>query len=166
MNHLRLAALGAVAILVSACHRDDPKPEGETHHGADAAPAAQKLADVQPDGTTAPLLHGIGPLHVPISTKSEQAQKYFDQGFTLMYGFNHAEAIRSFKEAARLDPTCGICWWGVALSYGPNINAPMTAGSDSAGVEGTTDGAIASRERIAAGAGVHRRGRGALQRIR
>ncbi len=89
---------------------------------ADAAPAGQNLADVQPDGTTAPLLHGIGPLHVPISTKSEQAQKYFDQGFTLMYGFNHAEAIRSFKEAARLDPTCGICWWGVALSYGPNIN--------------------------------------------
>ena len=70
-------------------------------------------------------MHGIGPLHVPISTKSEQAQKYFDQGFTLMYGFNHAEAIRSFKEAARLDPTCGICWWGVALSYGPNINQPM-----------------------------------------
>ena len=126
MNHLRLAAFTAAAILVSACHRDDPKPEGETHHGADAAPAAQNLADVQPDGTSAPLLHGIGPLHVPISTKSEQAQKYFDQGFTLMYGFNHAEAIRSFKEAARLDPTCGICWWGVALSYGPNINAPMT----------------------------------------
>ena len=83
------------------------------------------LADVQPDGTTAPLFHGIGPLHVPISTTSEQAQKYFDQGFTLMYGFNHHEAIRSFKEAARLDPTCGICWWGVALSYGPNINQPM-----------------------------------------
>ena len=87
--------------------------------------AGQKLAAVQPDGTTAPLFHGIGPLHVPISTKSEQAQKYFDQGFTLMYGFNHHEAIRSFKEAARLDPTCGICWWGVALSYGPNINQPM-----------------------------------------
>ncbi len=126
MNHPRLAAFGAVLILASACHRDAPKPEGEMHHAADAAPAGQNLAAVQPDGTTAPLLHGIGPLHVPISTKSEQAQKYFDQGFTLMYGFNHAEAIRSFKEAARLDPTCGICWWGVALSYGPNINQPMT----------------------------------------
>ncbi len=126
MNHSRLAAFGAVLILASACHRDDPKPEGDMHHAADAKAAGQNLAAVQPDGTTAPLLHGIGPLHVPISTKSEQAQKYFDQGFTLMYGFNHAEAIRSFKEAARLDPTCGICWWGVALSYGPNINAPMT----------------------------------------
>ncbi len=125
MNLLQVAALGAAAILASACHRDAPKQEGEMHHAADAAPAGQTLAAVQPDGTTAPLLHGIGPLHVPISTKSEQAQKYFDQGFTLMYGFNHAEAIRSFKEAARLDPTCGICWWGVALSYGPNINQPM-----------------------------------------
>jgi len=125
MNLLRMAALGAAAILASACHRDAPKPEGEMHHAADSAPAGQTLAAVQPDGTTAPLLHGIGPLHVPISTQSQQAQKYFDQGFTLMYGFNHAEAIRSFKEAARLDPTCGICWWGVALSYGPNINQPM-----------------------------------------
>jgi tetratricopeptide (TPR) repeat protein len=129
MNHLhfaRLAALGAVLVLASACHRDTPKPEGHAEHAATAASNDGKpLADVQPDGTTAPLLHGIGPLHVPISTKSEQAQKYFDQGFTLMYGFNHAEAIRSFKEAARIDPTCAICWWGVALSYGPNINAPM-----------------------------------------
>ena len=129
MNHLRfvgLAALGAVLILISACHRDTPKPEGHSGHAATSdAGGAQNLADVQPDGTTAPLLHGIGPLHVPMSTTSEQAQKYFDQGFTLMYGFNHHEAIRSFKEAARLDPTCGICWWGVALSYGPNINQPM-----------------------------------------
>ena len=129
MNHLRfarLAALGAVLVLVSACHRDTPKPEGHAEHAATAtATDGKPLADVQPDGTTAPLLHGIGPLHVPISTKSDQAQKYFDQGFTLMYGFNHAEAIRSFKEAARIDPTCAICWWGVALSYGPNINAPM-----------------------------------------
>jgi len=125
MNHLRLAALGAVLVLTSACHRDAPKPDAADHHTSVAVATDQKLADVQPDGTSAPLLHGIGPLHVPISTTSEQAQKYFDQGLTLMYGFNHAEAIRSFKEAARLDPTCGICWWGVAAAYGPNINQPM-----------------------------------------
>ena len=117
-----------VSPLATAIHRSPTSPSLQAHaeHAAAAeAGAAPKLADVQPDGTTAPLLHGIGPLHVPISTTSEQAQKYFDQGFTLMYGFNHHEAIRSFKEAARLDPTCGICWWGVALSYGPNINQPM-----------------------------------------
>ncbi len=130
----RLAMLAAVLVVLSAGlsagNPDTPKPALQqeahaTHAAAAETGAAPKLADVQPDGTTAPLFHGIGPLHVPISTKSEQAQKYFDQGFTLMYGFNHHEAIRSFKEAARLDPTCGICWWGVALSYGPNINQPM-----------------------------------------
>jgi hypothetical protein len=113
-------------IFVSGCTKEASAPADTQHHAAAAADSdAAKLADVQPDGTTAPLFHGIGPLHVPISTTNELAQKYFDQGFTLMYGFNHAEAIRSFKEAARLDPTCGICWWGVALSYGPNINLPM-----------------------------------------
>ncbi|MCX7063021.1 MAG: hypothetical protein NT024_00285, partial [Proteobacteria bacterium] len=95
MNQLRLAALGAALVLTSACHRDAPKPDEADHHTSAAVATDQKLADVQPDGTSAPLLHGIGPLHVPISTTSEQAQKYFDQGLTLMYGFNHAEAIRS-----------------------------------------------------------------------
>ena len=74
---------------------------------------------------TAPLLEGIGPLHFPISTTNPLAQKYFDQALTLAFGFNHAEAVRSFKEAARQDDTCGICWAGVALALGPNINAPM-----------------------------------------
>ena len=75
--------------------------------------------------TTAPLLDGIGPVQFPISTESERAQAYFNQALTFSYGFNHAEAVRSFTEAARLDPSCGICWWGVALALGPNINAAM-----------------------------------------
>ena len=50
---------------------------------------------------------------------------YFDQGVRLLFGFNHAEAIRSFREAARLDPNCAMCWWGVAFALGPNINLPM-----------------------------------------
>jgi tetratricopeptide (TPR) repeat protein len=53
------------------------------------------------------------------------AQRYFDQGLILTYGFNHDEAISSFREAARLDPRCAICYWGVAFALGPNINAPM-----------------------------------------
>ncbi|MEQ8691847.1 MAG: hypothetical protein RIC89_13565 [Pseudomonadales bacterium] len=88
-----------------------------------AATAVQANTAQQP---TAPLLDGIGPLHFPISTEVPKAQRYFDQALTLAFGFNHAEAARSFREAARLDPTCGICYWGVALSLGPNINAPMS----------------------------------------
>ena len=74
----------------------------------------------------APLLDGIGPLHFPISTVEPKAQRYFNQALTLAFGFNHAEAVRSFRAAAALDPTCGICYAGQALALGPNINMPMS----------------------------------------
>ena len=74
--------------------------------------------------TDAPLYDNLGSLHHAV-TASAGAQKYFDQGLRLMYGFNHDEAIASFKEGARLDPACGMCWWGVAVALGPNINLPM-----------------------------------------
>lgn len=73
----------------------------------------------------APQFAGIGPHHRPVSTKSAIAQKYFDQGLTWTFAFNHDEAIRSFEEAARQDPQLAIAWWGVALCYGPHINFPI-----------------------------------------
>ena len=73
----------------------------------------------------APLLDNLGTHHHPISTESKLAQRYFDQGLILTYGFNHGEAARSFREAARLDPDCAMCYWGIALVLGPNINAMM-----------------------------------------
>ncbi len=76
--------------------------------------------------STAPrLFEDLGDQTHPISTKSEQAQRYFNQGMILTFGFNHHTAIRSFEEASRLDPECGMCRWGIALALGPNINAPM-----------------------------------------
>lgn len=75
----------------------------------------------------APLFNDLGTHQHPISTKSPQAQKYFNQGLILTYGFNHGEAIRSFQEAIRLDSNCAMCYWGVALALGPNINKPMDA---------------------------------------
>lgn len=74
---------------------------------------------------TAPLFAEMGNLHHPISTKSLLAQRYFDQGLTLAYGFNHAEAARSFHQAIALDRNCAMCYWGLAYVLGPNINAPM-----------------------------------------
>lgn len=85
-----------------------------------SAPPATRPAD-----RGAPLFDNLGHYHKAITTRSERAQRYFDQGLTLIYAFNHAEAARSFGEAARLDPTCAMAWWGIALSYGPNINKPM-----------------------------------------
>lgn len=78
------------------------------------------------DGTLTPLFAGLTEnFSYPISTKSAVAQKYFDQGLILAYGFNHAEAARSFKEAARQDPDCAMCYWGLGYVLGPNYNSPM-----------------------------------------
>ena len=87
------------------------------------ASAAQAAAG---GGTGAvPLYDDLGEHHYSITTAEPQAQRYFDQGLRLYYAFNHQESIRSFEEAARIDPTCAMCYWGVALAQGPNINAPM-----------------------------------------
>lgn len=79
----------------------------------------------QEHGNHTPLFEELGDHHHPITTNNEQAQRYFDQGLTLAYAFNHDEAVASFQEAARLDPECAMCYWGIAFALGPNINAPM-----------------------------------------
>ncbi|MGE0664921.1 MAG: hypothetical protein AB7O49_00070 [Sphingomonadales bacterium] len=72
-----------------------------------------------------PLFGNLGDYSMKVTTGSTQAQAYFDQGLRLMFGFNHAEAIRAFREAQRLDPRCAMCFWGESLSLGANINVPM-----------------------------------------
>ncbi len=73
----------------------------------------------------APLFQGLGTLNYPISTNNELAQNYFNQGLTLAYAFNHAEAARSFYYATKLDPNCAMAFWGYAYVLGPNYNAGM-----------------------------------------
>jgi len=82
-------------------------------------------APSEPAVHTPKLFSGLGKIHHPISTQNQAAQRYFDQGLALVFGFNHDGAIDAFREAARLDSDCAICWWGIAFAYGPNINAPM-----------------------------------------
>ncbi len=76
-------------------------------------------------GKIAPLFEGLGKLHFPITTQNELVQRYFDQGLVLAYGFNHAEAARSFYYATQLDPDCAMAYWGYAYVLGPNYNAGM-----------------------------------------
>ena len=76
-------------------------------------------------GAAVPLYEDLGSLTYPITTKSKLAQRYFNQGLRLTYAFNHAEALRAFREAQRQDANCAMCYWGEALVLGPNINAPM-----------------------------------------
>lgn len=72
-----------------------------------------------------PLIEGLDSRDFPISSDVALTRAYFRQGFALLYGFNHWEAIRAFKKAQELDPECAICYWGEAYALGPNINAPM-----------------------------------------
>ena len=70
----------------------------------------------------APIFAGLGTHQHPVTTKNSEAQRYFNQGTVLAFAFNHAEAVRSFKAAQRLDDDCAMCFWGEALATGPNIN--------------------------------------------
>jgi tetratricopeptide (TPR) repeat protein len=88
--------------------------------GAAAASAARGTS-----GTEAPLIPGLGSHSYRITTSSKLAQRYFDQGLRLAWGFNHAEAQRAFRKAQQLDPQCAMCYWGEAYAFGPNINVPM-----------------------------------------
>jgi tetratricopeptide (TPR) repeat protein len=87
----------------------------ETHqHGA---------AGRQPP-PAATLRTGLGSYHKEITTTSREAQAFFDQGLTLLYGFNHGGAMRMFRRASELDPTAPMPLWGLALALGPHINNP------------------------------------------
>lgn len=90
--------------------------DGQQRPGGGAGAGDQRIA---------PALKNLGTFHRNVTTRSERAQMFFDQGLRLVYGFNHAEAVRSFKEAARLDADCAMCSWGQALALGPNINDPL-----------------------------------------
>jgi tetratricopeptide (TPR) repeat protein len=91
----------------------------------------------QPPGTsiaqTVQLLPGLGNHHHPIATKSPEGQKFFDQGLALAWAFNRAEAARSFRRAAELDPSAAMPWWGVSLSLGRHMNMDIDQDVDAAG---------------------------------
>ena len=91
---------------------------------AAAEPMPQLPATVADWAQGAQLFAGLGDFHRVVTTSSPQAQQYFDQGMRFVWAFNHDEATRSFAKAAELDPTCAACYWGVALTVGPNYNLP------------------------------------------
>ena len=96
-----------------------PPPPTSTTRSSDQA------AQPGPNGELAPRLQSLGSHTFPVSTKNADAQTFMNQGLNLAYAFNHAEARRAFREAARLDPNLAMAYWGQALVLGPNINAMM-----------------------------------------
>lgn len=101
---------------------------GSHQHYARTAEADQP----SPTGAIAPRLQNLGTHVFPVTTADAQAQAFVSQGLNLSYAFNHAEAGRSFREAARLDPECAMAYWGQALVLGPNINAAMDPNDEAA----------------------------------
>jgi tetratricopeptide (TPR) repeat protein len=107
-----------------------------------AATAAAPISDALP----MPLYADLTNSRFPLTTTNSQARRYFSQGLMLSYGFNHAGAVRSFREGQRLDPGCAMCWWGEAVALGPNINAPMDERDRGAALD-AIDRAMALRDR-------------------
>jgi len=132
MRRFRLlegSVLSALCLTTVIAHGDaqssPPNPAGNAAlcvappaTGSPPATLAQWAAGAQ-------LFGGLGDFHRGITTQSPDAQAYFDQGMRLLWAFNHDEASRSFARAAQLDPDCAMCFWGVALTIGPNYNLPM-----------------------------------------
>ena len=123
---LRLTVALAVATLgvaqAASAQQAEPAASAPSHKHYEQTPQAEKPG---PAGQLAPRLQNLGTHTFPTSTRRALAQRFMNQGLNLTYGFNHAEAGRAFREAARLDPSLAIAYWGQALVLGPNINAPM-----------------------------------------
>ncbi|MEX0876193.1 MAG: hypothetical protein WD114_01930 [Phycisphaerales bacterium] len=85
--------------------------------------ACQSTTEPQPQ-RQARIYDGFGSYARPVTTQTDEAQRWFDQGMQLTYGFNHDEAIRSFQRAGEIDPSAAMPWWGVAYGHGININDP------------------------------------------
>jgi pimeloyl-ACP methyl ester carboxylesterase/tetratricopeptide (TPR) repeat protein len=126
MLSTRLAAFSIVLLATgtvdAAAQAASPAPAAATHKHYEVSAHAQQPG---PNGELAPRLQNLGVHTFPVSTSNRDAQRFINQGLNLAYAFNHAEARRAFREAARLDPTLAIAYWGQALVLGPNINAVM-----------------------------------------
>jgi len=107
-----LASLATLVATMTFAACSAPTPEKPAASAAPATPRPQTPA----------LIPGMGNHHHAIATTSADAQRYFDQGFDLVFGFNHEEAVRSFTRAAELDSKAAMPHWGIAWALGPNYN--------------------------------------------
>ena len=133
---MRSACLAVVLTLLlwdtADCHQPDQRIAG-----ASRVPPATLVA-------------GLGSLHHPVTTSRPEAQKFFDQGLTFVYAFNHPEAVRSFERAAELDPQMSMAYWGIALALGSNINSEIDAERERAAY-----GAVQKARALAASGPLH-----------
>src|SRR5688572_16627460 len=131
-GHRRAAAAAGLVVLsaiAAAAAAQTPAPHHQHYERSAAA------LQPGPGGVLAPRLQNLGSHTFKVTTRSARAQQFINQGLNLAYGFNHAEAGRAFAEAARLDPSCAMAYWGQALVIGPNINAAMNPDDEATALE-------------------------------
>jgi len=104
--------------MLAACQKESNEETVAVDEPEEATVETVEMVPTAP----APLFEGMGDHHHPITTSSDKAQQYFDQGLIIDFAFNHAESVRSFRAAQELDENCAMCFWGEALALGPNIN--------------------------------------------
>jgi len=113
----------ALAIsLLAGCDQSNPETSKKIGDISESPQVVVETDEQLIERAGAPLFDGLGTHQHPVTTRDPGAQRYFNQGLVLAFAFNHAESIRSFKAAQRLDDTCAMCYWGEALATGPNIN--------------------------------------------
>ena len=114
----RLIIFSALLLALAGCAAQGQDAVQSQTHGA----PGRSSADGRPV-----LYDSLGSYSYRITTTSPDAQRWFDQGLRLVYAFNHHEAQKAFREAARIDPKCAMCFWGIALTEGGNYNHPTDA---------------------------------------
>lgn len=124
-----IATLGVIFCIAQPTFAQESKT-GHVHYTKSADQDKPSLT-----GALAPRLQKLGNHQFPVTTKNKNAQLFINQGLNLSYAFNHAEAARAFREAARLDPNLAMAYWGEALVLGPNINAPMDPNAEPTALE-------------------------------
>src|SRR5712691_1856759 len=121
----RLIVFSALLLALAGCAaqgQDTVQTQTHETHGRSSADGRPVLYD------------SLGDYSYRITTASPDAQRWFDQGLRLVYGFNHHEAQKAFREAVRLDPTCAMCYWGIAMTEGSNYNSPTDAARETRGL--------------------------------
>src|SRR5262245_43366584 len=117
MKPQHIAVIALLPLLLSACGGGQPSPAPQA-----PGPAAETQPQAKPAPAGSDLVTGFGEHHHPIRTDNPEAQRFFDQGMAMTFGFNHEAAIRSFERAAALDPKAAMPQWGRAWALGKNYN--------------------------------------------
>jgi tetratricopeptide (TPR) repeat protein len=126
-----ILALSGCALTLPLLAQTSSQPQGNPEQLKKLSPEYQaqngcKAPVSAPSAAAMPLIDGLAKVHFPISSATPEAQRYFDQGLALLYGFEYEKSEKSFARAAALDPDCAMCLWGQALAMGPYQNSgPM-----------------------------------------